>query len=228
MRAHYIWSAALALSFVHGAAPAQEPPGQPVTVSSEVVTSPVPSCQREGNDRLSFWQRWKLGKKKHGEGAPREAYAKPLGESLYATSRTMVGNGVAARLTLYQFDFVPCTDQLSPRGRDQLAGMVPLLTQYPFPLVIERSQGVASLDDSRKLTVLNELGRAGMPMPAERVVIGLPSAAGMTGFESQIEYRRLMQQSLNGGTPTAVTGSIMPGAGGGFSVTPSAGATTQP
>lgn len=223
MRAHRLWSTALALWFVHGVVRAQEPPGQAVPVYPEIAAHSTPneiSCRQE-EPRPSFWRKWK---KKKGQGAPREAYAKPLGESLYATGRTMVANGAAARLTLYQFDFVPGTDQLSVRGQQQLMRMVPLLNEHPFPLVIERTQCTPSLDDQRRLVVLNELGRVGTPIPAERVVIGIPTSAGLSGVEAQVEFRRLLQQTFSGGTATGVMGGVTPGSGSGFTPTAGAGA----
>lgn len=226
MRVRRLWYAALALSLVHESARAQEVPTMSAIPSPEVSASSdpmAPSCRCSEEEWVPFWQRWRLGKKKE-KGAPREAYAAPLGESRTANARAMILNGVAARMTLYQYDFVHNSDQLSPRGRDQLARIVGMLADYPFPLVIERSPCVPSLDEARRATVLNELARSPIAIPPERVVIGIPGANGLSGTEAVLQYRRLLQQTISGGTATAVLGSGTPGGGSGFVATPPGGA----
>src|SRR5437773_11911650 len=45
----------------------------------------------------------------------------PLGAFLYAHYRTHVANGEAARMILYDYDFIAGSNHLNPRGQQQLA-----------------------------------------------------------------------------------------------------------
>jgi hypothetical protein len=120
--------------------------------------------------------------------------ALPLGLSVHSHARTMVANGQAALMVLYQYDFVDGQPHLNHRGYDQLVKIAGLLATHPAPLVIERTPWQPGLAEARRLAVLNELARNACPIPPERVVIGKPAANGLSGTESDIIYRNLLNR----------------------------------
>jgi hypothetical protein len=156
-------------------------------------------------------------------GYPEEFEEVPFGAFLYAHGRTMVANGTAARMVLYQYDFVDGQPQLKPRGYDQLAKIAHLLEISPAPLVIERTPCLPGLAEARRLAVLDELARhLPHPIPPERVVVGPPLAIGLSGREAEIVYGNLLNQTRIMGSRTILgttsgfgAGSTGLGIGGG-------------
>ena len=98
----------------------------------------------------------------------------------------MVANGAAARLTLFDCDFVPGTGQLTPRGRIQLAKLSEQLAASPFPLIIESTPTAPSLANVRRFNVLAELAGGPCPVPSDRVLVGVPRPVGLSGVDAQI------------------------------------------
>jgi hypothetical protein len=124
----------------------------------------------------------------------------PLGSSLYAHAQTQIGNGAAARMTFYHYDFVDGTSDLNTRGRDKLAAVAATLPSSFLPVVVERTPKEPGLDQSRKDVLLAELGRGSFPVPSERVLIGPPIAYGMTGYEAyNAIYPRQISNLQSGG-----------------------------
>ena len=119
-------------------------------------------------------------------GYPEEYEPRPLGASVYDHYRIMAGNGAAARLVLYNYDFVEGTSELSPRGADQLAKIAAQLAASPYPLIIERTSANPSLAESRRYAVLARLALGPCPVPSERVLVGVPIPHGMSGTDAQI------------------------------------------
>jgi hypothetical protein len=126
-------------------------------------------------------QEWALG-------FPEEFNEWPLGSSLYAHGRTQVANGNAARMVFYRYDFIDHTSQLNTRGRDKLAKISQLLPSTFCPVVVERTPATPGLDEERRATLLGELSGSNFPVPPERIVIGPPIAAGLTGPEAVLLY----------------------------------------
>jgi hypothetical protein len=147
-------------------------------------------------------------------GYPEEFEEVPFGAFLYAHGRTMVANGTAARMVLYDYDFVDGQPQLKPRGYDQLAKIAHLLAIGPAPLVIERTPCMPGLADARRQVVLDELAHhLPHPVPAERVVVGSPLAIGLAGLEAEIVYRNILYQTRIMGSRTILGTSSGFGAG---------------
>jgi hypothetical protein len=168
-------------------------------------------------------------------GYPEEFEEAPFGSAVEAHIRVQLDNAEAARMTLYQYDFVDGTDLLKPRGKDQLAKIAALASRNFFPIVIENSAEVdevdeqarrfneqaRQLDEQRRQTVLRELRQNGCPIADERVVIGAPISRGLNGRDAvRIEQnlnRNTKQKGLilqgSGGTSQGGMG----GAGGGMS-----------
>jgi hypothetical protein len=119
-------------------------------------------------------------------GYPEEYEPRPLGASLYEHGWIMAANGAAARLVLYQFDFVDGSSELSPRGLDQLAKFTSQLAASPYPLIIERTPAAPGLAESRRYAVLARLARGPCPLPSDRVLVGVPTPNGMSGLDAYI------------------------------------------
>ncbi len=126
-----------------------------------VATETFGPHHAEKKSRSWFWRR------SQGKilGYPEQFCARPLGASVYDQYRTMVANGAAARLTLFDCDFVPGTGQLTPRGRIQLAKLSEQLAASPFPLIIESTPTAPSLANVRRFNVLAELAGGSLPGP---------------------------------------------------------------
>jgi len=171
-------------------------------------------------DRQGFsrwrWHRTQCKRhlQEHVLGYAEEFNEWPLGEALYAHGRTQVANGLAARMVFYHFDFVDGTSQLNLRGQDKLAAVATVLPTTFFPVVIERTPAEPGLDQSRRLTLVNQLAQANFPVPAERVVIGPRIANGMTGVEALLIYQRQLSNLGSGGSIGGNAASSFVGGGG--------------
>src|SRR5207248_4592895 len=61
----------------------------------------------------------------------------PLGYFVDLHFRTQVENAIAARMTLYEYDFLCGTEQLNLRGKDRLFQIALLMGHNTHPIVIE-------------------------------------------------------------------------------------------
>jgi hypothetical protein len=139
-----------------------------------------------------------------------------LGQYLYEHGRTMVANGDASRMVLYDYDFVEGGAALSPRGKDQLAKIQAMLPQNFFPLVIERTPAAPALAQSRRQQVLKELAKSTFPIPPERVVVGQSTADGLRGVEAELIHKNMITHTQNAGAENL---NILGGGVGGTSQT---------
>ena len=110
-----------------------------------------------------------------------------------------MANGNAARMVFYHYDFVEGTAQLNVRGRDKLVKVAQLLPATFLPVVIERTPSTPGLDERRRAVLLAELSGSRFPSPPERVVIGPPIAAGLTGYEAIFVYGNQLGALQSGG-----------------------------
>jgi hypothetical protein len=115
-----------------------------------------------------------------------------------------VGNGVGARMTLYRYDFFEGSDQLTPRGRDQLAKIATQLPVTFFPVVVERTLDDPALAEARRAAILAELAKGAFPVPAERIVVGAPSALSLRGIEAEVIAQSMILRVAAGGPPVGV------------------------
>jgi hypothetical protein len=143
-------------------------------------------------------------------GFPEEFIRPPLGASLYANMNLQVGNGTAAAMTLYRYDFEEGTDRLSPRGRAQLAKIAAQLPVTFFPRVVEATPETPGLAQARRYAVLAELARGTFPVPTDRVVVAAPAAIGLQGIEAELISQGRLGRLAAGGPDVGVDA----GAGG--------------
>jgi hypothetical protein len=163
------------------------------------AASPSPTTQSSCATPSTAWGRWR--QKLRDCIAPYYAdfsYTK-LGQFLYEQGRTMVANGDASRMVLYDYDFVEGGEALNTRGKDQLAKIQAMLPQNFFPLVIERTPNEPNLAKSRRQQVLKELAKGSFPIPQERVVIAASPAGGLTGVEADLINKNLILQTQKAG-----------------------------
>ncbi len=170
----------------------------------------------------SWWQRWRAcwgSVSESYHGYPEEYDEPPLGTFVYAHGEAMVANGDAARLVLYDYDFVDCGDHLNDAGRERLARLACLLAETSCPLVVERLPGGQALSEARRAAVLAELGQLGYAVPPERVVVASPLNKGLRGVEAEVIYGNLIQNTqtrgLLSGTGDFPTGVNIGGNGSG-------------
>jgi len=159
-------------------------------------------------------------------GYPEAYEPRPLGAALYEHGKIMVANGAAARLVLYQYDFVQGSSELTPRGLDQLAKFTAQLAASPYPLLVERTPDDPGLAERRRYAVLAKLAVSPSPLSSERVLIGVPTPHGMSGIDAYIIGNNSLSrtqaygppiplQSNGVNSPSGVTNNI--GASGGAS-----------
>jgi hypothetical protein len=143
-------------------------------------------------------------------GYPEEFCDPPLGTMLMGYQMTQIANGQAARMALYQYDFLPESDQLNSRGRVQLARMAEWMTTNDFPVFVEPTSGDSELDELRRQTVWLELTGKYLSIPSERVLIGTPNVRGLDANDALLIDRSRLDL-------TATRGAS--GGGGGGSTT---------
>ena len=165
----------------------QVPPGGIRPTWSREADDPV-AIERKGPKHVEKKRTSPLWRRLQGRllGYPEEFVPRPLGASVYDHGLAMTANAAAARLTLYDYDFVQGSDQLSPRGVEQLGRLVPQMLGSPFPLLIQRTPADPSLAARRRENVAIRLAQGPCPLPPDRVVVGEPIAHGLRGVDAQI------------------------------------------
>lgn len=193
----------------------QVPPGGPQPTWLPGPIDPVALTRRSPfhvERKIRSWH-WRRHQGKFF-GYPEEFAPRPLGAALYDQNRTMVANGAAAKLVLFDFDFEPGTSRLRPRGRDQLIRMTAQLAASPYPLIIERTLENPALAEARRSTVLAELAAGPLPIPADRVLVGLPKPYGMAGNDADIIYSNSLQRTRLYGPPIPLNSNGVNSPGG--------------
>lgn len=128
---------------------------------------------------------WKYSLQESHWGYPEEFCEKPFGYWVYAHARTQVANGEAARMVLHHMDFEQCSDELTVRGRQQLAKIAYMLPRNFFPIVIEHTPYDPTLAVRRRARVLEVLQAGNFPVPAERIVVAPNVGLGRNGIEAE-------------------------------------------
>jgi hypothetical protein len=179
----------------------------PTQFGPAAVPAVVGRAQPCVRKRPSFWSRCKYTLEDCFLGRPEEFDAPPLGMSVSMHYETHVANGVAARMTVYDYDFIRGGDQLNVRGKDRVRQIAALIALNPFPVVVERMPYAPALADARRRAVLAELAAVMPHVPVERVVVGPPVAVPLQGVEAELIYQNLLLQTGSAG--------VLPGTGAG-------------
>jgi len=175
-------------------------------------------CQHNGPIKQRWHGHWKPWLHENHWGYPENFVAEPHGASIYAHFNAQVGNGQAAQLALYHFDFHDGLGKkaakLNSYGVDRLTQLSGLLMQSGLPLVIQRTQDNPQLDQARRAEVIDQLARVcPAPIEPERVIVGRPIALGLDARESALIYLNLLKQTQRGeglGTGSSSTGGFTP------------------
>ena len=130
----------------------------------------------------------------------------PAGENLNTFWAIQVSNGDAARMVLYDFDFIPGQADLTPRGMRQLAKFADMLQQTPHPLIIQPSPELPTLDEIRRAHILNTLATMDVVISEDRLIVRIPPSRGLDGIEAAE-----IQVGTAGGSTDAPSGSAVPG-----------------
>lgn len=139
-----------------------------------------------------------------GPGADRPFPVGQVSDSFWETQQT---NAEAADFVFYDHEFRfdtksrRDTAELTPGGKKHLEQIALRLEHVPFPVVIEESphNGRPELDQQRRQTVVEQLGRIGLPNSEERVVVANAFAEGFTGIEGENSYYNNLGGGFGGG-----------------------------
>jgi hypothetical protein len=137
----------------------------------------------------------------------------PLGLFLHDNMQTQVNNGIAARMMLYDYDFVCGGTSLNVRGNDRLYQVAQFWKSYDYPLIVERTPYNVALAEGRRAAVLSQFAEMGLNVSPERVLIGAPMANGLRGPEAVLIYRNLLEQTQSRGITRGGQGGGGIGAG---------------
>lgn len=226
-------AAAVAFSLtVAGAAHAEDVPSSqygfaPIATQSPVASLPPFSpaaatvdCQQpvDNGRPATWWERMHLRKWERKRrmqecfvGYPEEFCEQPLGVALYGQMDTQIANGAAAKLVLYNFDFVDGSPLLNPKGVERLSRHVEVMMRCPCPLVIEQTPETPGLAESRSLAVQRSIAQLQAPIASDRVIVGQPIPFGLSGRQAVILDANLLRDTRAGGTTNLAPGSFRAG-----------------
>jgi hypothetical protein len=229
--------------------PAEIDPAEPEPAVSEeaaapsanglkpLPSQPVQYGQYGVQDCPPYWEgpirRWRRRHKAHCQdtlwGYPEEFQDAPLGASVQANIQVQTTKGQAARMVLYQYDFVPGTDRLKPRGKLQLAKIAAWLPTNAFAVVVDPSGRGPKLDEARRQTVWREFTSEQILIPVERVIVASPTGGRLDGPDAALMQsnrdKMTTSRGMSGGGGAAASGSGAGGAGAGSTGT---GASQSP
>ncbi|MBX6315860.1 MAG: hypothetical protein IRY99_23550, partial [Isosphaeraceae bacterium] len=125
-------------------------------------------------------------------GYPEYFCVPPLGASIGETFGVMRAKADPHKFTLYRSDFVDGTDVLTPAGAQRLTLLAARLPGWLGPVTIEWTPDRPGLDAARRTAVLAKLQGAGLPVVAERVVVGPSPYPGLPGADATNNYDNLI------------------------------------
>lgn len=142
-------------------------------------------CRHCTGHEESFWSGYKRRKQEQYWGYPEYFHEAAFGALSTDLIRPQVLRGEAARLTIYDYDFLPGTAQLNARGIRRVRQMAHMACSSGQTIVVEWMG--SELDEARYQQVV--AFAAAEHLPATQVVAGQPLAAGL-GAEEALIHRR--------------------------------------
>ncbi len=112
----------------------------------------------------------------------------PLGSQVFAIMNTQVRNNDATRQVLNHYDFVDDSDQLNYAGKRKLMRIAQGAQTNFAPIVVESTPRQPGLDHQRRERLTQEIVALGLPIPAERVIVGQSHQQGLRGPDAIILY----------------------------------------
>jgi hypothetical protein len=115
---------------------------------------------------------------------------------------------------IYKYEWLQGGCHLGPYGTHHLHRIIEHLPAAPFPVVITPHPD-EHLNETRRLTIVNELAMAGIPDPDKRVVVASSQAEGLYGEEAPLIYRQMLRGTGGFGGNVGINGGVSGGFGGG-------------
>src|SRR5438874_4784715 len=155
------------------------------------------------------------GRRRGSYGGPAADRPFPLGQVTDSHWETQQTNAEAADFIFYDHEFRYDTKarvdtaELTPGAKKHLMQVALRLEHVPFPVVIEESpqNGRPELDQARRRTIVEQLGRLGVTNAEERVVVANAFPEGYTGIESEGSYYNVIGNAFGGGAGRRFGGS---------------------
>ena len=145
---------------------------------------------------------------------------RPFGSVMVDMLSAQKCSGAAARMVLYDYDFLPDArnDILSLRGQQQLAKYARMAVACGHPIIIAATPGMPQLNEARRLYVTDLLQRIEPSASPDWVIVGRPKAVGLRGEEAiEIDINNIGATQQRGAIEApATTGSsfsVVPGFG---------------
>jgi hypothetical protein len=196
----------------------------------EIVHVPTPpaephrhseQCRPQRNRPIAqWWERCKAHCRDKAWGYPEEFVPAPLGAAVADNALRQIARAQTTRMVLYQYDFLPMSDQLKPRSRFALAKFGEWASHGAGPVLVEPTPGHPELDEARRLAVWHEMQHGPFAVPPEMIAIGCPEVLGLRGGEALLVDKNLMMQTssrgtaMGGGGAGGLLGGGMGGMGG--------------
>jgi hypothetical protein len=171
------WSCAVIATAMAAQEVAAQPPVPPSGPSAPVV------CTRRGRLHRMFHHTAHV-LENDVVGHPDNFIEPPLGYYVNQQFAVQVAKADTHRFTLYNSDFLPGTNRFSPIGASRFNLMFARLPDWSGPIVVQWSPDQPALAQARRQAVVETLTSAGLPVMAERVVIGPSPYPGAMGVEA--------------------------------------------
>jgi hypothetical protein len=183
-----------------------EQPGAPAPIGGGAADGPECNCPQccgpsvRIHGPISRWYhcRAKPALQASHWGYPELFQPRPFGSYVRTAGVAQIGNGLAAQLVLYHYDFVRPDGlpgvELNLRGRVRLEKLAELAATGFAPLVIELHETDPELNAARKAHVLAQLAQLGPGLPEDQVVVGRPAARGLAGADAAAIYANVQTQ----------------------------------
>jgi hypothetical protein len=125
-------------------------------------------------------------------GYPDQFIEPPLGFYVYETIGMMKARADTHNFILYRSDFINDSTTLSPSGAQRLSLMAARLPGWLGPVYVEWTPDKPGLADARRSVLVATLQNAGLPIVAERVLVGPSPYPGSLGPDANNFYQNLI------------------------------------
>ncbi len=175
------WSGAMILTAIAASGAVAQPPAPASDPSTPAV------CNRRGHIHRMFHHTAHTLERKV-IGHPNAFIEPPLGYYVNQQFAVQVSKADTHRFTLYGSDFLPGTNRFSPIGASRFNLMFSRLPDWSGPIAVQWTPDQPALAQARRQAVLETLTAAGVPVVADRVVIGPSPYPGAMGVEAIGQY----------------------------------------
>lgn len=162
-------------------------------------------------EEMSAFRRWRMRHKAKKQdkllGYPEEFIRPQQGSATRVHMEAQKLNARISRLALYNYDFVPGSDELKPRGRQQLNKIATLLVNTPGDVMIEPSDEGGELDEARRTRVWSELSQGPFALAPANIRTGRTAAAGLDPRSARSIQTNREAQTLSRGSSSPSGGS---------------------